>query len=241
MADVKQMRIFCAEQIEVPDSLPEILKNYSKRVIRENPEDLVDFSRKYFEELRAQRSQKSKNETENEKIEKVIEESEMNQQEEIDFEQFSKEIKQFSDYLFDKIDKDHSGFISKRELKKYVQNELGEDLSAKRIRKEYFEKIDFDDDGKIDRNEFETALWFGVELFDLRQYAEFLFNKIDKDKSGFISFKELKKYLRKEKIVTKKTNKEIKAEIFEQMDLDEDGKIDFEEFQIAMLRGMGLL
>ena len=30
MADVKEMRIFCAEQIEVPDALPEILKNYSK-------------------------------------------------------------------------------------------------------------------------------------------------------------------------------------------------------------------
>ena len=30
MADIKEMRIFCAEQIEVPDALPEILKNYSK-------------------------------------------------------------------------------------------------------------------------------------------------------------------------------------------------------------------
>lgn len=47
MADVKQMRIFCAEQIEVPSQLPEILKNYSKAVIRNNPADIVDFSRKY--------------------------------------------------------------------------------------------------------------------------------------------------------------------------------------------------
>lgn len=47
MADVKQMRIFCAEQIEVPPQLPEILKNYSKAVIRNNPTDIVDFSRKY--------------------------------------------------------------------------------------------------------------------------------------------------------------------------------------------------
>lgn len=46
MADVKQMRIFCAEQIEVPPQLPEILKNYSKAVIRNNPNDIVDFSRK---------------------------------------------------------------------------------------------------------------------------------------------------------------------------------------------------
>lgn len=46
MADVKQMRIFCAEQIEVPPQLPEILKNYSKAVIRNNPSDIIDFSRK---------------------------------------------------------------------------------------------------------------------------------------------------------------------------------------------------
>ena len=238
MADVKQMRIFCAEQIEVPETLPEILKNYSKRVIRENPEDLVDFSRKYFEELRAQRD-KIKNETEN--VSKVVEEGEMNQNELEEFERVSKEIKEFSNYLFDKIDRDHSGFISKRELKKYVQNELGEDMSARQIKKEYFEKIDFDDDGKIDREEFETALWFGVELVDVREYAKFLFDKIDKDHSGFISFKELKKYLRSEKIVTKKTNKEIKAEIFEKMDLDDDGRIDFQEFQIALFRGLGLM
>jgi hypothetical protein len=37
MADIKEMRIFCAEQIVVPDDLPSILKNYSKEVIRESP------------------------------------------------------------------------------------------------------------------------------------------------------------------------------------------------------------
>jgi len=46
MADVKEMRIFCAEQIEVPPQLPDILKNYSKAVIRNNPSDIIDFSRK---------------------------------------------------------------------------------------------------------------------------------------------------------------------------------------------------
>ena len=47
MSDIKQMRIFCAEQIEVPKDLPDILKNYSKAVIRSNPQDIIDFSRKY--------------------------------------------------------------------------------------------------------------------------------------------------------------------------------------------------
>jgi len=55
MADIKAMRIFCAEQIEVPTELPDILKNYSKSVIRANPDDIVDFSRKYFEGLLEER------------------------------------------------------------------------------------------------------------------------------------------------------------------------------------------
>ena len=60
MADVKEMRIFCAEQIEVPDALPEILKNYSKAVIRNNPENIISFSRKYFEDLKAERDKNKK-------------------------------------------------------------------------------------------------------------------------------------------------------------------------------------
>jgi hypothetical protein len=51
MADVKQLRIFCAEQIEVPQELPNILKNYSKAVIKNNPSDIIEYSRKYFENL----------------------------------------------------------------------------------------------------------------------------------------------------------------------------------------------
>ena len=60
MADVKEMRIFCAEQIEVPDALPEIWKNYSKAVIRNNPENIISFSRKYFEDLKAERDKNKK-------------------------------------------------------------------------------------------------------------------------------------------------------------------------------------
>ena len=34
MANVKDMRIFAAEQIEVPDEFPGILKGYVKEVVR---------------------------------------------------------------------------------------------------------------------------------------------------------------------------------------------------------------
>jgi len=41
MADVREMRIFSAEQIVVNAELPKLLKNYSKEVIRKNPEHVI--------------------------------------------------------------------------------------------------------------------------------------------------------------------------------------------------------
>lgn len=49
MADVREMRIFSADQIQVPEELPQILKEFSKEVIRNNPSDIVEFSMKYFQ------------------------------------------------------------------------------------------------------------------------------------------------------------------------------------------------
>ncbi len=63
MADVREMRIFSADQIEVPQDLPAILKDFSKEVIRSNPKDLVKFSREYFEnKMNERNAQSSKNE-----------------------------------------------------------------------------------------------------------------------------------------------------------------------------------
>ena len=49
MADTREMRIFSAEQIQVPQNLPTILKEYSKEVILKNPQDIIAFSKEYFE------------------------------------------------------------------------------------------------------------------------------------------------------------------------------------------------
>ena len=54
--DVRQMRIFAAEQIEVPDEFPGILKNFVKEVVRNQPENMVEFSRQYFETLFKERN-----------------------------------------------------------------------------------------------------------------------------------------------------------------------------------------
>eukprot|EP00741_Cyanophora_paradoxa_P013114 tig00020675_g12667.t1 len=49
--DVGADRIYCAEQIVIPQDLGDILKAYSKAVIRQAPEDLLSFSRDYFANL----------------------------------------------------------------------------------------------------------------------------------------------------------------------------------------------
>lgn len=43
-------RIFSAEQIIVPPALPGILKEWTKEVIRVNPQDMLQFSADYFQE-----------------------------------------------------------------------------------------------------------------------------------------------------------------------------------------------
>ena len=42
--------IFSAEQIQVHPDLAKIIKEYTKAVIRSNPENIVDFSYTYFKE-----------------------------------------------------------------------------------------------------------------------------------------------------------------------------------------------
>ena len=41
--------LYCAEQIHVPEELPDILKQWTKAVIRENPSNIHEFSKQYFE------------------------------------------------------------------------------------------------------------------------------------------------------------------------------------------------
>jgi len=42
MSDIEPL--YCAEQIKVPDGLPDLLKEYTKAVIREQPQDINAWS-----------------------------------------------------------------------------------------------------------------------------------------------------------------------------------------------------
>ena len=51
MADVREMRVFSGDQIEVHPELPMVLKNFAKEVIIASPENVISFGRQYFEQL----------------------------------------------------------------------------------------------------------------------------------------------------------------------------------------------
>ena len=58
MSNVKEMRIFSADQIFVPDEFPKILKDYTKEVVRKGvsgEQDIIKFSLQYFEQLLRER------------------------------------------------------------------------------------------------------------------------------------------------------------------------------------------
>ncbi|KAJ3207406.1 Ropporin-1-like protein [Entophlyctis luteolus] len=59
MADIKEP-IYCAEQIKIPADLPDILKNYTKHIIRTQPADIMTCSAEYFARLAKQRTQMGK-------------------------------------------------------------------------------------------------------------------------------------------------------------------------------------
>lgn len=49
-----QDRIYCAEQIKIPHDYPEIMRLYSKAALTEQPNNIVQFSIKYFGRLNAE-------------------------------------------------------------------------------------------------------------------------------------------------------------------------------------------
>jgi hypothetical protein len=51
--------MYCAEQINIPDNLGEILKAYAKEVIRQQPGNIYEFSARYFAQVCSQHGNKT--------------------------------------------------------------------------------------------------------------------------------------------------------------------------------------
>ncbi|KAI3673807.1 hypothetical protein L6452_39937 [Arctium lappa] len=132
--------------------------------------------------------------------------------------------------MFLNIDTDNSGTITYEELKTGLAR-LGSKLTEAEVR-QLMEAADVDGNGTIDYIEFITATMHRHKL-ERGEDLYKAFQHFDTDGSGFITRDELESAMKKYGMGDEATIKEIISEV----DTDNDGKINYEEFCTMMRSG----
>lgn len=132
--------------------------------------------------------------------------------------------------MFRSMDTDNSGTITFEELKAGLPK-LGTRLSESEVR-QLMEAADVDGDGTIDYMEFITATMH-MNRMEKEDHLYKAFEYFDEDKSGYITMEELEQALKKYNMGDEKTIREIIAEV----DTDNDGRINYDEFVAMMKKG----
>ena len=133
--------------------------------------------------------------------------------------------------LFNKIDRNGDGQISREELYKGLENFLN--LSGKELEEKVniiFNNIDTDHNGYIEYEEFIRAA-VDKEYFLSDIFLRFAFDYFDRDNNGSITFNEIKQIFNQND--KNKNNDEAQKELqknFDEMDLNGDGILSFDEF-----------
>ncbi|XVF47267.1 hypothetical protein PTKIN_Ptkin03bG0095700 [Pterospermum kingtungense] len=130
--------------------------------------------------------------------------------------------------MFRGMDTDNSGTITLEELKQGLAKQ-GTKLSEFEV-KQLMEAADADGNGTIDYDEFITATMH-MNRMDREDHLYHAFQHFDKDNSGYITTEELEQALRE---FGMHNGRDI-AEIISEVDTDNDGRINYDEF-VAMMR-----
>ena len=133
--------------------------------------------------------------------------------------------------LFNQMDKSGDGKITKAELLKglserYKSKTLEQDVDA------IYKNLDMDNNGYIGYEEFVRAA-VSKEYFIKDNVLRFAFRYFDKDDSGEITFDEIEE-LFTQSIPDKNKVHETLQGIIKEVDLDNDNRINFEEFSVVM-------
>ncbi|XP_042433256.1 calcium-dependent protein kinase 2-like isoform X1 [Zingiber officinale] len=133
--------------------------------------------------------------------------------------------------MFTNMDTDNSGTITYEELKSGLAR-LGSKLSEAEV-KQLMDAADVDGNGSIDYIEFITATMHRHKL-ERDEHLYRAFQYFDKDSSGFITRDELESAMQEHGMGDLATIKEIIMEV----DTDNDGRINYEEFCAMMRSGI---
>ena len=134
--------------------------------------------------------------------------------------------------LFNQIDKNGDGKISKDELFNGLQP-YKKDVSDDELRKQVdiiFNNIDSDHNGYLEYEEFVRAA-IDKDHFLSVNFLQFAFNYFDKDHDGEITLEEVKnKFFLSDKNRSSAKAQEQLQKSFNEIDINGDGKLSFEEF-----------
>ncbi|KAL2316882.1 hypothetical protein Fmac_030758 [Flemingia macrophylla] len=132
--------------------------------------------------------------------------------------------------MFKGMDTDNSGTITIEELKQGLAKQ-GTKLTEQEV-KQLMEAADADGNGTIDYDEFITATMH-MNRMNKEDHLYTAFQYFDKDNSGYITVEELEQALHEFNMHDGRDIKEIISEV----DADNDGRINYDEFAAMMNKG----
>jgi Ca2+-binding EF-hand superfamily protein len=146
-------------------------------------------------------------------------------------------VKADLDEIWRALDDDHNGEVSKEELLKALNRKgTKEDTRVRKLIAGTagghfaFENLDFDQNGKISKDEFYAMYYLEANLAKMFKIA-------DTDSDGAVTKQELKKLLQEYpemEILIGRRGGMGKMYVLEQLDEDSDGKITLQEFMMAL-------
>ena len=139
------------------------------------------------------------------------------------------EINQFK-FFFDLFDKDSSGTITTKELGTVMRN-LGQNPSEEEL-KQLIREVDLNGDGTIDFKEFLCLMIKKMDDNDNDEELQDAFRHFDMDKDGYITPHELRNGMIN---IGEECTPEEAEEMIKEGDLDNDGRIDYDEFMKLVL------
>jgi len=138
---------------------------------------------------------------------------------------------------FNELDVDKSGFLENEELIKvtdwvvqYFGDKLGSNTAD--VKKKIMLRLDVNQDGKLDPEEFQALFDLIVERVNLLQRAKVKFEEFDSDKSGFLETAEIDAVLTwtLQAFPADDDVYKYKEKLLKDLDANGDGKLDLKEF-----------